>query len=109
MASGQHRWPKEEEGLAREDGRAGSQVLLGQCHPYLPGSGEGSRGVAAAGSMAAETGPREQPQGFPPEQAECLAGPWESRLVVLSPISPSAAAQCEIWLWKEKGGEKPIM
>lgn len=29
--------------------------------------------------------------------------------VTLSLISPTAAAQCEIWLWEEKGGEKLIM
>lgn len=29
--------------------------------------------------------------------------------VVLSLIFASAAAQCEVWLWREKGGDKPIM
>lgn len=109
MASGQHRWPQGEEGLAREDGPAGSQVLLGQRHPYLPGSAEGSRGVAAVGSMAAETWPERGLRASLRSRRRPLQAPRDPRLVVLPLISPSAAAQCEIWLWEEKGGEKPIM
>lgn len=109
MASGQHRWPKAEEGLAREDGLAGSQVLLGQRHPYLPGSAEGSRGVAAAGSMAAETWPERAASGLPSGAGGVPGRPLGIRGWLCFLIAPSAAAQCEIWLWKEKGGEKPIM
>lgn len=65
--------------------------------------GGGGCGLHGSGDL---TGVR--PQGLPSEQ-ESPPAPRNLRLVVLSLISPSAAAQCEIWLWREKGGEKPIM
>lgn len=101
-------------GRAGHRGRSGrgQQVFLGQRHPYLPGSDEGSREAADVSPIAARTQPETAASGvFPPKQKERVPsrplGIWG--WVVLSLISPSAAAQCEIWLWKEKGGEKPIM
>lgn len=68
-----------------------------------PGGGQPGGG----GGLHGRGGQRERPQGLPSEGAESRG--LNLRLGVLSPISPAAAAQCELWLWREKGGEKPIM
>lgn len=79
-------------------------MFPGQHHPYLPGSEEGSWEAAAVSPMAARTRPETAASGvFPPKQKERVPsrplGIWD--WVVLSLISPSAAAQCEIWLFHQ--------
>lgn len=97
-------WPQ------RSSPAGGSRCSWGSACPYLPGRGEGSRGTAAASPMAARTWPETPASGSSLSSRRVPSRPlgiwgW----VVLSLISPSAAAQCEIWLWREKGGEKRIM
>lgn len=97
-------WPK------RSSPAGGSRCSWGSARPYLPGRGEGSQRTAAASPMAARTWPETPASGSSLSSRRVPSRPlgiwgW----VVLSLISPSAAAQCEIWLWREKGGEKRIM